>query len=146
MEEIPAFGLQEPGVVYQERPGSYGLCFDDRGLLAVLRTPGGRLYLPGGGADPGETPEETLAREIREECGRMVARARLLCRATQFVHARGEGYFVKRCTFFLAELEDGASVETSENYTPLWMPADRAAGELYSESQRWAVRQAANAP
>lgn len=50
-----------------------GACvvFDDDGRVLLVRHTYGRLNweLPGGGADPGESPDETAVREIREETG-----------------------------------------------------------------------------
>ncbi|TVL93941.1 (deoxy)nucleoside triphosphate pyrophosphohydrolase [Streptomyces sp. SAJ15] len=50
-----------------------GAVFDRGRLLAARRSAppelAGRWELPGGKAEPGETPEETLVRELREELG-----------------------------------------------------------------------------
>ena len=54
-----------------------GACalFDDDGRVLLVRHTYGRLNweLPGGGAEPGESPDETAIREVREEIGLEVA-------------------------------------------------------------------------
>ena len=45
------------------------------GQVLVLRSRHGDLKFPGGGVEPGETPEAALTREIAEECG--IVRARI---------------------------------------------------------------------
>lgn len=52
--------------------GVYGLWRDDGKVVLVRKTRGpytGLLDLPGGSPEPGETAEETLERELREEVG-----------------------------------------------------------------------------
>ena len=136
-----SFGNRLPNVDYRERPGTYAVIINNQERVAVMRTPVG-LYLPGGGADPGETEEETLAREVLEECGRRVAVARPLCRATQYLHATGEGHFAKRCSFFVVELGDTAVTDSEADHEWVWMPIEDALLRLSSESQRWALAQA----
>lgn len=50
-----------------------GAVFDQGRLLAARRSAppelAGRWELPGGKAEPGETPQQTLVRELREELG-----------------------------------------------------------------------------
>lgn len=45
----------------------YGVCFSERQIVLVRSASDARLYLPGGGVELGETVEEALARELREE-------------------------------------------------------------------------------
>lgn len=54
------------------RAGVYGIIARDDLLLVVRKTRGphrGRWDLPGGGMEFGETPAETLCREVQEETG-----------------------------------------------------------------------------
>jgi 8-oxo-dGTP pyrophosphatase MutT (NUDIX family) len=50
----------------------------DGGILLQLRSRNGRWGLPSGAIDPGETPEEAVVREVREETGLEVEPLRLL--------------------------------------------------------------------
>jgi 8-oxo-dGTP diphosphatase len=137
-EVAPRFGEVVAGAHYVHRPGSYALVHDDEGRIAVLETPKG-LYLPGGGADPAETPEETLRRELREECGWEIAVIRELGRALEYVFAPGEGYFAKDCAFYEARITaEGAGGEEQVR----WLPLEQAARDLKFASQRWALAQA----
>ena len=52
--------------------GSYGLVIKDDKILLIKKVTGpydGKLDLPGGSFEFGETPEETLKRELQEEVG-----------------------------------------------------------------------------
>lgn len=57
--------------------GSYALCVTREGDLIVIKG-GGGWDGPGGRTEPGETPEETVIREVMEEACARVERARLL--------------------------------------------------------------------
>ena len=51
-------------------PGAAGLVFDERGrVLVQQRAESGKWGLPSGAIDPGESPAETVRRELREEAG-----------------------------------------------------------------------------
>ncbi len=55
-----------------EHFGVYGWWRQDGRVVCVRKRRGpytGQLDLPGGSPEPGEDPDETLARELREECG-----------------------------------------------------------------------------
>src|SRR5437868_8691069 len=100
-QTAPVLGPRTQGATYIPRPGSYAVIFDEHQRIAVIRTAQG-LFLPGGGADPGESLEQTLHREIAEECGPTIQIRRRLGHAIQLVFAPAEGHFEKRCVFFEA--------------------------------------------
>jgi len=45
----------------------YGVCFDDKGNILIIRTPNGNWNIPGGTPENNEIPEQTLKRELKEE-------------------------------------------------------------------------------
>lgn len=60
--------------------GSYGLIIDNDKIVLVRKSRGayiGKLDLPGGSFEHGETPLETVIREIKEEVGVNVTDAKL---------------------------------------------------------------------
>jgi 8-oxo-dGTP diphosphatase len=132
------FGRRIDGASYIVRTGVYAVIFHDDGRVAVIQTAGG-YYLPGGGAEAGETVEETLRREVAEECGCDVVIRRRLGEAVQLVFAEGEGYFEKRCVFFEASLGamNAAPLDPSDKL--VWLNAEVAAAELRPQSQAWAI-------
>ena len=68
-------------VIKKTRVGSYGLIIKDGKIALIKKARGGYkglLDLPGGGIEYGETPEETLVRELMEEAGVKVVDYKLL--------------------------------------------------------------------
>jgi 8-oxo-dGTP pyrophosphatase MutT (NUDIX family) len=80
----------DPGLVVAEgerahpyqRAAAYAVVSSTRGVLLNQRadttSAPGRWTLPGGGLDPGESPEQALHREVWEESGQVVTSVRLL--------------------------------------------------------------------
>ena len=57
---------------YNYRRRTYGIVINkqtNKVLLTSATGKAGAFILPGGGIDPGETPEESVVREVLEECG-----------------------------------------------------------------------------
>jgi 8-oxo-dGTP diphosphatase len=133
------FGDRVAGQHYQPRPGSYAVIVGRNDQVALVRTSDG-CFLPGGGAEPAESPEETLKREVLEECGAGVEIVRPLGFAIEYVVAEGKRYFAKQCTFFEARLGEQQAPAVEPDHELIWLPIPEALGKLTHRSQAWAVR------
>jgi 8-oxo-dGTP pyrophosphatase MutT (NUDIX family) len=74
MKQIKLINLEDVSEQYVEkywvRKAARAIVFDDDGLVALLHATKNHYYkLPGGGIEAGETNEEALKRECKEEIG-----------------------------------------------------------------------------
>jgi 8-oxo-dGTP diphosphatase len=103
----------------------------------------GDYFLPGGGADPGETMEETLRREVLEECGYDIHIHRKLGEATEcFWSEVGQRYFEVHGHFYAASFGQRVRKSVDDHHVLVWLTAEEAVKQLCRQSQAWAVRQA----
>jgi 8-oxo-dGTP pyrophosphatase MutT (NUDIX family) len=139
--DIPEFGRPAPGAAYVLRPGGYAVILGENGDVAVVATPLG-FALPGGGQDPGKSPEEAATREVEEECGLRVILGARIGVADELVFAADEQvYYRKRCTFFFAEAVGGTEAREPDHELA-WLAPQGALVMLLHASQRWAVAEA----
>lgn len=96
-------------------------------IALIKRQRDGQEYfvIPGGGMEPGETPEQTAIRESREELGLAIAIERLLVKI--IFHGREQYYFLARATG--GRFGTGAGPEMTGKYPPergtytqVWIP------------------------
>jgi 8-oxo-dGTP diphosphatase len=138
---LPIFGTKVAGAVYRRRPSAYALVRNDAGLFAVVRTPIA-CYLPGGGMEQGETPEQTIVREGREECGFILQPRTELGRAMEICYSAEEKEYFEKDSFFIAAEIVGRGAQTELDHELLWMIADSAREALSHGSHRWAIQRA----
>ena len=139
MDETPIFGYRVEGVIYKYRPSAYALIRNDVGQIAVVKTPL-NCFLPGGGMDPGEAPDETVVREGREECGFVLRAGAFVGRATEICYADDEQKYFEKDSFFVAAEVVGVGVKVELDHEPLWLDPTEAIEALSHGSHRWAVK------
>jgi 8-oxo-dGTP diphosphatase len=138
-QQAPVFGVRQDGVHYTVRPSAYALIRNTGGQVAVVRTSVG-TFLPGGGIEDGETPEQAIVREALEECAFIIRPAVWMTRAVQFVYSLAElTYFEKQSTFFDAQIESWTSMEIEADHELVWVSPETAARMLSHESHEWAI-------
>lgn len=99
--------------------GSYGLIIDSDKILLIRKSRGaytGKLDLPGGSFEHGESPLETVTREIYEEVGVNVINARLVdgdsCNVVWFNKERAEEEALHHLGFiYLVEIDDKDNIK-----------------------------------
>jgi 8-oxo-dGTP diphosphatase len=144
MTAVPQFGTREAGRDYPDRPTAFVLILRDAelGVVQVDSRRRGRVFdLPGGGVDPGESPEQGAMRECLEEAGLRVA-------LDPDPVARADQYFINddgwshnsRGVFFLGRVTGEApELKVEDDHTLVWMPPQRALIGLDREAHAWAV-------
>jgi len=123
-----------------------------RGDAAIVIVPTRRgaqgqkvLALPKGHVDPGETPDETAAREVREETGVEADLVEKLGDVRYFYQRDGKRIF-KRVTFYLFVYRDGSLDDHDDEVEEArWMGLAEAAETLSYDGEREMAERALSA-
>ena len=136
---MPTFGTRTNGCPYIERPSAYAIVRNASACVALVRTPKG-AYLPGGGIEAGETPEQAICREGIEEAGLILAPRSQLGRAIEIVYSAEENTcFEKQCVFIEADVV-GQTASHESDHQLIWVDLDQAIRILSPESHRWILQ------
>ena len=116
-----------------------------RGDEVLVIVPRGRrrvLGLPKGGSNAGESPEETAAREVREETG-VTARVRDRLGQVDYSYRRGGRRIDKTVHFYLFEFEAGDTADHDHEVDDArWMPLREAVRQLSYPGERAMIERA----
>jgi 8-oxo-dGTP pyrophosphatase MutT (NUDIX family) len=127
-----------------EREVSYGGVVV-RGDEVIVIVPRGRrriLGLPKGGANAGERPEQTAAREVREETG-ISATVRERLGQVDYTYRRGGRTVEKTVHFYLCEFQDGDTADHDHEVDDArWMPLADARRRLTYPGERAMIARA----
>jgi 8-oxo-dGTP diphosphatase len=140
---IPQFGAPAPGRAYPDRPAAFAIVVRD-GRIAVARVSfgggGGRLDLPGGGLDPGETAAEAAVRECGEEVGLRIVVEAEVARADHYFTNEDDSRVNTRGAFFAARLTaEAPELKIEDDHKLEWMTPHEALVSLDRESHAWAL-------
>lgn len=134
-----AFDTPDPSYSYSKRPGAYGIAWDGKRRLFLVRTPDG-LEIPGGGIEPGETPEQALRREFLEETGHELESVEPYLSIRQYLtKPLEEKFYHKYPTFFLTSLGRRVGPPLEVDHEPCWVEPHLARGHMAESGQDWMV-------
>lgn len=138
-QRLPVFGVCDSGLIYTPRRAAYAVIQRNTNFAAVR----GPLayFLPGGGCERGETFEQSITRELREEIGREITGTAYLGRAIQYFYAASDNLHYKmEAAFYTTNLSSRISGPSEHELE--WLPIKDAKSLLFHASHAWAVHQA----
>ena len=135
---LKVFGEKVDGQTYHDRRAVYVVIPDDVGRVATVVSSSGKLFLPGGGIEAGETPEQAIAREVEEECAQRLRIVRNLGEAFQYFYApNDDAHFAMHAIFYEGRFL-GETAGQAE-YTVFWVvPNDGA--DFFHACHVWAIQ------
>jgi 8-oxo-dGTP diphosphatase len=137
------FGTRPEGVACTPRRAAYAVITRDGRVAATrARQRDGtfRYWLPGGRCEAGESADEAVLREIREELGRPARITGRIGDAMQYFFAGTEGrWYAMTATFVVAALEEGDA--SAAEYQLLWVDPHADAAVFFHASHAWAAQQ-----
>ncbi|CAG7644297.1 NUDIX hydrolase [Paenibacillus allorhizosphaerae] len=143
LKDTLAFGEKDSRLEYTKREGCYAVIIDvNRHHVAAILTTRGHYFLPGGGMEAGESPEECLRRELLEETGYEVSVGSYIGKAQRyFITPRNEP-LLQVGNFFMARFVKKVQKPINGDHDLKWIVSDEVDELLFHEHHAWAVKKA----
>lgn len=137
MKEIEILGANRFETFTKTRTGCRAVILREGKILLSHETGTGWWLVPGGGLEPGETPEECCIREVEEETGVLVKPLRQFLTLYEYYE---EYRYISH--YFICEITGQGQMRLTENEAarglePAWLPLSEAI-ELFSKHQSYA--------
>ena len=126
---IRRFGTPpENGRSYRLRPGAYAiLALNGQVLLTHQSSPAPEFQLPGGGIDPGESSTPALHREVFQETGWSITRARRLGAFRRFTYMPEYDLWAEKlCSIYMARPVRQLGSPSETGHQAVWLPLEAA--------------------
>jgi len=135
------FGRADPDVDYLDRHAAFGLLMRD-GRIATVRVTRDVPYhdLPGGAVEAGETEEQALVREFREETGLTVRPLERLLEAGQYFR-KSDGAPVNNTggLWTVEQVSHDPASKVEDDHELVWLDPHAALDALRHDAHAWAV-------
>ena len=112
-----------------------GIILNNEKLLMIFSSENGDYKFPGGGNEIGETKEETLVREVQEECGALVSKIeKKIGKVIEYNKPLEKEYDVFKMTsyYYMCKVEENFCEQNLDQYEeelgfkPVWVNIDKA--------------------
>ncbi len=133
------FGKKLENEIYHDREAAYVVLLD-ADKIAVVKTSSGKLFLPGGKIEKGETKEECVVRECLEEMGAKVTVKEYFAIGERYFYHEASGRYSHAIGhFFYSDEYENVCEPTETDEELLWLTYDEAIEGFYHPHHRWAV-------
>ncbi|MFH1366632.1 MAG: NUDIX domain-containing protein [Patescibacteria group bacterium] len=124
---------------YFQRIGAYVIIINDN-LLATVKTKTG-YFLPGGGLEKNESPENCLVRECLEEIGIKIKVIKKISQGNYYFFSTTKQTDMENIGhFYEGKIESVINVQTEKDHELIWLEPKKAITWLYLKNQQEAVR------
>jgi len=125
---------------YFKRPGAYAIIKNVDNLIAVIKTEKG-FFLPGGGIENEESPDECLKRECLEEIGAKISGLNYFASGNYYFYSTTLNVNMESVGhFFTCKIDKFIKTKTDIDHELIWLKIDEAIPLFYLDNQREAVK------